>query len=84
MTLTTYGQQTVARWCGVTPQTVANWIRRYDDDAYPAPDVEVRNGRNVVRGWLPGREPEWRRYAALQAAKPGAALVALRRDRKGG
>lgn len=83
MTMHTVGQTEVAQWCHVRPQTVAMWIIRDEHHDYPEPDADIRNGAGIVRGWLPGRRAEWEAYAAKQAAKPGALLVAQRRDRKG-
>ena len=66
--LTTYGPQKIAELLGLPPNTVVVWIRRYDDtsrdpDGWPAPDSVTEHLKEVTRGWLPGRLPEWRAYA---------------------
>jgi hypothetical protein len=90
----TYGQATVAQWCGVESATVAMWITRGpmqprgtepaegELPGWPEPDTETRSPRSVTRGWLEERKAEWRRYAAIRAEQPGAQLVALRKDRQ--
>jgi len=78
--LIAYGQAEVARWCGVNQATISEWITRYDST--PEPDVEIRTGRRVSRGWLPSRKAEWQAFAAVRASAPGAQLVAMRKGRK--
>lgn len=54
-----FGVAEVAVWFGVKPDTVSQWLHRYDDT--PAPDAELLPGRNGVpdRGWLLCRREEW-------------------------
>ena len=83
---TTYRSQTdVARWCGVQPPAVSNWIRRFPGKT-PAPDVVIATdgSSSAVRGWLPERRREWEAFAARLNAPPGraAAGAATRRARR--
>ena len=61
----------VAGWFGVSPATVTKWLDRYDDT--PAPDAEIEPGRHGIadRGWLPGREQEWRAWRASLPGRTG-------------
>ena len=52
----------VAAWFGIAPATVTKWLGRYD--GWPEPDAMI----GTEKGWLPGREQEWR---AWKAALPG-------------
>lgn len=75
-----YRSQTdVARWCGVQGPAVSNWVRRYEG-RYPEPDgVVMTEGQGVViRGWLPGRKPEWVAFAESLRKPPGAVTRARR------
>ena len=65
--LVTYGPQKIAGLLGLPPNTVVVWLRRYDD--WPAPDSVTQHPKEVTRGWLPGRLPEWRAYADKRAAR---------------
>jgi hypothetical protein len=65
--LTTYGPQKIAGLLGLPPNTLVMWIKRYDD--WPEPDSVTEHPREVTRGWLPGRLPEWRAYASKRAAR---------------
>jgi hypothetical protein len=78
--ITLYGQAEVAQWVDVTPQTIAMWIMRYDD--YPVPDARIVTEKQAIRGWRAERRAEWEKYARMRAASPGAALVAMRKDRR--
>ena len=87
MAFIAYGQNIVAGWCGVTPQTLAMWILRCNRepdkyDPYPEPDVIMESGSRRSRGWWGHRRREWAEYAHSQALKPGAQMVAMRKDRK--
>lgn len=48
----------VAAWFGVAPATVTKWLARYD--GWPEPDAVI----GTEKGWLPGREQEWRDWKA--------------------
>jgi hypothetical protein len=52
----------IAAWFCVAPATVTKWLTRYD--GWPEPDAMI----GTEKGWLSGREPEWR---AWKAALPG-------------
>lgn len=56
------GVGTVAGWLGLTPAALAKAMQRHP--AYPEPDATIGD----VKGWLPGRRPEWE---AWQASLPG-------------
>ena len=85
MTTEYRSQGDVARWCGVTPAAVSNWLKRHPDTA-PAPDVEIVNedGTGVSRGWLAERRPEWEAFSAARHANPDSisAGAATRRNRR--
>lgn len=65
--LVTYGPQKIAALLGLPPNTVIVWIRRYDD--WPEPDSATEHPKEVTRGWLPERLPEWRAYAEKRMAR---------------
>jgi uncharacterized protein YjcR len=65
--LTTYGPQKIAALLGLPPNTVIVWIRRYKD--WPEEDTRTEHTREVTRGWLPERMPEWQAYARKRAAR---------------
>jgi len=66
----------VAAWFDVQPSTVTAWLNRYpvqsgdDPLGWPAPDalIEPGQGGGAEKGWLPGREGEWRVW---EARRPG-------------
>ena len=60
----------VASWFGVSPQTVTKWLDRYAE-SHPTPEPDAMVGD--VKGWLPEREEEWRKWAD---ARPGQAWAA--------
>jgi hypothetical protein len=59
------GVKGVAAWFGLPATTVSKWLLRYaETHPTPVPDAEIEG----VKGWLPGREEEWRKW---DAARPG-------------
>jgi hypothetical protein len=71
------GQTDVALWTKArSPSVVSNWFRRFPKDV-PAPDAEIVNTGSPfpLRGYLPGREPEWAAFAARLPARDTPSLT---------
>lgn len=56
-TMTTYGVREIAKWCGVRPSAVTNWMTRYDE--WPVPAVVIISGKMTYSGWTKRQKTDW-------------------------
>ena len=63
------GPSIIAKWCGVHPASVSNWLSRYND--YPAPAGQVRGPKRDTFFWREDQRDEWVKWALSKSALPG-------------